>query len=104
MIPVYSLTNIIRFVSAMKQIPTMAVLHSVNSLSNADLQAFDSVDEGVLEDYAVSLYSDEQYLRKFLELQPNGTYLCFAQGKLCGRTRCADDLYGGCLQECPGND
>jgi len=40
------------FASAMKQVPTDATLHSVNSLSNADLSVFDSIDEAVLADYA----------------------------------------------------
>jgi|ERR1712110_114260 len=40
------------FASAMKQVPTNATLHSVASLSSADLSVFDSVDESVLEDYA----------------------------------------------------
>ena len=38
----------------MKQVPTDATLHSINSLSNADLSVFDSIDEAVLADYAVS--------------------------------------------------
>ena len=37
----------------MKQVPTNVTLHSVASLSNADLSVFDSVDEGVIDDYAV---------------------------------------------------
>merc|ERR1711972_1307817 len=40
------------FASAMKQVPTDAVLHSQSSLSNADLSVFDSIDDDVLEDYA----------------------------------------------------
>lgn len=40
------------FASAMKQVPTDATLHSINSLSNADLSVFDSIDESVLADYA----------------------------------------------------
>jgi F-type H+-transporting ATPase subunit gamma len=40
------------FASAMKQVPTDATLHSINSLSNADLSVFDSIDEAVLADYA----------------------------------------------------
>jgi len=40
------------FASAMKQVPTNATLHSLNSLSNADLSVFDSIDESVLADYA----------------------------------------------------
>lgn len=40
------------FASAMKQIPTNATLHSVASLSNADLSVFDSIDESVIDDYA----------------------------------------------------
>merc|ERR1739848_53378 len=40
------------FASAMKQVPTNATLHSVSSLSSADLSVFDSIDEAVLDDYA----------------------------------------------------
>jgi len=40
------------FASAMKQVPTNATLHSVSSLSSADLSVFDSIDEAVLADYA----------------------------------------------------
>merc|ERR1711970_725576 len=40
------------FASAMKQIPTNATLHSVASLSNADLSVFDSIDQSVIDDYA----------------------------------------------------
>jgi len=40
------------FASAMKQTPTNATLHSVNSLSNADLSVYDSIDGDVLADYA----------------------------------------------------
>lgn len=40
------------FASAMKQVPTDAVLHSQSSLGNADLSVFDSIDDDVLEDYA----------------------------------------------------
>lgn len=40
------------FASAMKQVPSDAVLHSQSSLSNADLSVFDSIDDDVLEDYA----------------------------------------------------
>jgi len=40
------------FVSAMKQLPTTANLHSLGSLSKADLTIYDSVDEDVLKDYA----------------------------------------------------
>jgi len=40
------------FASAMKQVPTNAVMHSLNSLSKADLSVFDSIDESVLADYA----------------------------------------------------
>ena len=44
------------YASAMKQVPTAVPMHSVNSLSSADLSVFDSIDSDVLEDYAVSLY------------------------------------------------
>ena len=38
----------------MKQVPTNATMHSVSSLSKADLSIYDSVDDQVLSDYAVS--------------------------------------------------
>ena len=41
----------------MKQIPTNAPMHSVASLANADLSIYDSVDDQVLSDYAVSFTS-----------------------------------------------
>jgi len=40
------------FASAMKQVPTNATMHSVSSLSKADLSIYDSVDDQVLSDYA----------------------------------------------------
>merc|ERR1711892_1359350 len=40
------------FASAMKQVPTNVTMHSVSSLSNADLSIYDSVDDQVLSDYA----------------------------------------------------
>lgn len=39
----------------MKQIPTNVPLHSLSSLSKADLSLYDSVDDQVLSDYAVSI-------------------------------------------------
>merc|ERR1712157_669899 len=41
-----------RFASAMKQDPTNATMHSLSSLSKADLSVYDSVDDQVLSDYA----------------------------------------------------
>jgi F-type H+-transporting ATPase subunit gamma len=41
-----------KFVSAMKQEPTTAALHSLGSLAQADLSVYDSVDGDVLADYA----------------------------------------------------
>ena len=38
----------------MKQVPTNATMHSLSSLSKADLSIYDSVDDQVLSDYAVS--------------------------------------------------
>jgi len=40
------------FASAMKQVPTNATMHSLSSLSKADLSIYDSVDDQVLSDYA----------------------------------------------------
>jgi len=40
------------YASAMKQIPTNVPLHSLSSLSKADLSLYDSVDDQVLSDYA----------------------------------------------------
>jgi len=40
------------FASAMKQVPTNATLHSLGSLSQADLSVYDSVDGDVIADYA----------------------------------------------------
>merc|ERR1711887_363884 len=40
------------YASAMKQIPTNVPLHSLSSLSKADLSVYDSVDDQVLSDYA----------------------------------------------------
>lgn len=40
------------FASAMKQVPTNATMHSLSSLSKADLSVYDSVDGQVLSDYA----------------------------------------------------
>merc|ERR1712235_143738 len=40
------------YASAMKQIPTNVALHSLSSLSKADLSVYDSVDDQVLSDYA----------------------------------------------------
>merc|ERR1712212_480688 len=40
------------FASAMKQVPTNATMHSVDSLQQADLSVYDSVDDQVLSDYA----------------------------------------------------
>ena len=46
--------NNFSFASAMKQVPTNATMHSLSSLSKADLSIYDSVDDQVLSDYAVS--------------------------------------------------
>merc|ERR1712157_602115 len=40
------------YASAMKQVPTNVPLHSLSSLSKADLSVYDSVDDQVLSDYA----------------------------------------------------
>ena len=40
----------------MKQVPTNVPLHSLSSLSKADLSVYDSVDDQVLSDYAVSFF------------------------------------------------
>ena len=38
----------------MKQVPTNVQMHSLSSLAKADLSIYDSVDDQVLADYAVS--------------------------------------------------
>ena len=52
---VFLITYYYSYASAMKQVPTNVPLHSLSSLSKADLSVYDSVDDQVLNDYAVSL-------------------------------------------------
>ena len=68
----------------MKQVPTNVPLHSLSSLSKADLSVYDSVDDQVLNDYAVSHLSNPFTVtqRFFLAIQHDRFDLCLDQGKL----------------------
>ena len=68
----------------MKQVPTNVPLHSLSSLSKADLSVYDSVDDQVLSDYAVSFFIPltNRPIKTFLAIQHDRFDLCLDQGKL----------------------
>ena len=93
----------------MKQVPTNVALHSLSSLSKADLSVYDSVDDQVLSDYAVSFSSTSTWSSSaesqqctdgyFLAIQHDRFDLCLDQRELRFRTRCPYGFYGRCFQE-----
>ena len=80
----FLITYYYSYASAMKQVPTNVPLHSLSSLSKADLSVYDSVDDQVLNDYAVSHLSNPFTVtqRFFLAIQHDRFDLCLDQGKL----------------------
>ena len=98
----FLITYYYSYASAMKQVPTNVPLHSLSSLSKADLSVYDSVDDQVLNDYAVSHPSNPfaATQRFFLAIQHDRFDLCLDQGKLRFWTRCPYGFYGRCFQEC----
>ena len=84
----------------MKQVPTNVTMHSVSSLSNADLSIYDSVDDQVLSDYAVrSHFVISKITLTKKGVQHDRPDLRPHQGELCRRARCTYGFYGRRLQE-----